>query len=573
MLLSIITRGQECYQLIWSDEFNYTGAPLSADWDYDLGGGGWGNNELQTYTNSRVNSKVENGKLIISALKSGGNWTSARLVTRGKHDILYGRVEVRAKLPVGKGTWPAIWMLSTDWQYGGWPKSGEIDIMEHVGYDPGKVHGTVHTESFNHSIGTQVGKSTMVPDFSTAFHTYTMEWTADKIDLYVDDLKYFTFTNDKTGNYKTWPFDKRFHLLLNIAIGGNWGGAQGIDPNLTQATMEIEYVRLYSKTQIPVITGTTFAVPGDNYKFSVPANPSATYQWTFPQGVEVISGESTSEVTVKWGNTPGDVTAKISASCGTVTTTPKKVDVKSAPTGKLYMVPINGASANPWTVDPSSGNVLSVYDLGSELKINFQVTQPSTNPSISYQLPLVTDFSAFAYMGIKVKVAPEYDPRLLRLDLVDLSGDINQNQIFRINNLVRDGQYHTYISPISSISPFDLSSIKGMRLLVDYGLYGSPATGEFYIKDIFFSADNTVGIMEIDRPQPVKLYPNPAKNFVNIPSNTKFSEMNIQDLTGRTILKIDNPSNQVDISKLETGLYMVSLMSKGKAYFSKLQVL
>jgi len=251
LMILIITmvpgaKSQNCYHLVWSDEFEYSGAPDASNWGYDLGDNGWGNNELQNYTNAPENSTVQDGKLIITAVKNEDKWTSARLVTKNKVDFLYGRIEIRAKLPTGKGTWPAIWMLSTDWEYGGWPGSGEIDIMEHVGYDPGNVHATIHTGAYNGSLRTQVGKSIMVPDYATTFHTYAMEWNADKIDVYLDDKKYFTFNNDKTGNYATWPFDKRFHLIMNIAVGGNWGGSMGIDPDLTEAAMEIEYVRLYS---------------------------------------------------------------------------------------------------------------------------------------------------------------------------------------------------------------------------------------------------------------------------------------------------------------------------------------
>jgi len=233
------------YHLVWSDEFDYTGIPDQASWSYEVGDHGWGNNEIQNYTSSPENAQVSDGKLIIRAIKKNGSWTSARLITKNKVDFLYGKMEIRAKLPIGKGTWPAIWMLPTDWQYGGWPASGEIDIMEHVGYDPGIVHATVHTESYNHVIGTQVGKSIDVPDFSKEFHNYTVVWNADKIDVYLDEKKFFTFSNDMKGNSATWPFDKRFHLLLNIAVGGNWGGAQGIDEDLIEAVMEIEYVRLY----------------------------------------------------------------------------------------------------------------------------------------------------------------------------------------------------------------------------------------------------------------------------------------------------------------------------------------
>ncbi len=239
--------GQEKFNcLVWSDEFDYEGAPNPEKWGYDIGGHGWGNNELQTYTNSRNNSLVKDGILTIKAEKTNGDWTSARLVTKGKGDWLTGRIEVKAKLPEGVGTWPAIWMLPTDWEYGNWPKSGEIDIMEHVGYDFGTVHGTIHTEAFNHSIGTQLGKSIDVENVASEFHVYAIDWEEDKIIWYVDGEEYYRI-NNPGKTYKEWPFDKRFHLILNIAIGGNWGGAEGIDPNLNEATMEIDYVKVYQK--------------------------------------------------------------------------------------------------------------------------------------------------------------------------------------------------------------------------------------------------------------------------------------------------------------------------------------
>ncbi len=232
---------------LWADEFDYTGLPNASKWGYDIGGGGWGNNELQYYTNSLNNAKVEGGNLVITAIKepiNGMNYSSARLVSKNKGDFLYGRIEVKAKLPSGKGTWPAIWMLPTDWAYGGWPKSGEIDIMEHVGYDLNKVHISVHTEAYNHSIGTQRSASINVANATAEFHKYRIDWTPYAVRGYIDDQLIFTFVNEGKG-YSTWPFDKRFHVLLNIAVGGNWGGAQGIDESVFPKSMEIDYVRVY----------------------------------------------------------------------------------------------------------------------------------------------------------------------------------------------------------------------------------------------------------------------------------------------------------------------------------------
>jgi beta-glucanase (GH16 family) len=235
-------------QLLWSDEFETDGLPDPEKWSYDVGGHGWGNNELEYYTKDRLeNARVEDGKLIIEARKEayeGSNYTSARLVTKNKGDWQYGRVEVKAKLPQGRGTWPAIWMLPTKNTYGGWPRSGEIDIMEHVGFDPARVHGTVHTEAYNNTKGTQKGGNRMVTDAMDTFHVYAIEWSAEKIDFFIDDELYFTFNNEG-GDYQGWPFDQPFHLILNIAVGGNWGGQQGVDETIWPQRMEVEYVRIF----------------------------------------------------------------------------------------------------------------------------------------------------------------------------------------------------------------------------------------------------------------------------------------------------------------------------------------
>jgi beta-glucanase (GH16 family) len=231
----------------WYDEFDYSGLPDPTKWGYDLGAGGWGNNELQFYTDSLRNASVANGVLTITAIREdhlGSQYTSARLVSRKKGDILYGRVEARAKLPAGVGTWPAIWMLPTDWEYGGWPSSGEIDIMEHVGYDQDMVHMSTHCEAYYWVLGNQKTAKKKVDGATTSFHLYRVDWTPYAIRGYIDDQLVFTSFNEGTG-YKAWPFDKRFHVILNIAVGGGWGGQQGIDENAFPASMEIDYVRFY----------------------------------------------------------------------------------------------------------------------------------------------------------------------------------------------------------------------------------------------------------------------------------------------------------------------------------------
>ena len=240
------------YTLVWSDEFDKEGLPDKRKWSFDTHGNasGWGNNEAQFYTaNDKKNAFVSGGTLKIVAHKEekhGKQYTSARLITKGKGDWKYGKVEVRAKLPGGKGTWPAIWMLPSENKYGGWPSSGEIDIMENVGYDPDTIVSTAHTGQYNHVMGTQRSGKFGEPTCASEFHTYTLEWDEYGWRTYIDDRPIYEWQNDCTG-YQEWPFDEKFHLILNLAIGGNWGGKYGVDDTIFPRTLEIDYVRVFQR--------------------------------------------------------------------------------------------------------------------------------------------------------------------------------------------------------------------------------------------------------------------------------------------------------------------------------------
>lgn len=259
MACSVKTKKQvpteaENYQLVWSDEFDYSGLPDSTKWSFDTQGNswGWGNNEDQFYTANDIdNAEVRDGLLYINALKeelNGKKYSSARLRTAQKGDWRYGRFEIRAKLPEGRGLWPAIWFLPSDWEYGEWPKSGEIDLMENVGYMPDTILSTVHTNAFNHLKGTQKGDSITVPTCYSDFHVYRLDWDERQMAMFVDDQQVFTF--EKRGSSSDeWPFDKRFHLLLNVAVGGNWGGSKGIDDRIFPQSMVVDYVRVYQKDE------------------------------------------------------------------------------------------------------------------------------------------------------------------------------------------------------------------------------------------------------------------------------------------------------------------------------------
>ena len=267
LLILAVPASAPQWKLVWSDEFDKPGLPDPAKWGYESGF--IRNNEQQFYTRERKeNARVEGGMLIIEARKERfrtpdlnlaandqkrgarsrefAEYTSASLTTRGKVSWTYGRIEVRAKLPSGRGTWPAIWTLGTNSRQVGWPACGEIDIMEFVGLEPGIIHANIHTRKYNHFQKNGKGSQITIADASEAFHVYALEWDAGRLDFFVDDHKYFTYRNEGSGP-DAWPFDHDQYLILNLAIGGAWGGANGIDDNNFPQRYYIDYVRVYQR--------------------------------------------------------------------------------------------------------------------------------------------------------------------------------------------------------------------------------------------------------------------------------------------------------------------------------------
>ncbi len=246
VLLAIMNGYGQKYVKVWGDEFNTPGLPDTSRWTYEQGK--LRNNELQYYTVKRSeNARIQDTVLIIEARKesyAGAAYTSASLISKYKGDWLYGKFELSAKVPYGKGTWPALWMMPTDSEYGGWPRSGEIDIMEYVGMNPSTIYFTNHYEGLNGTGHQQAGSSTFTHQPFNRFVKYTMIWSPDRIEWYLDDVKYYTYS--KTSNDpRVWPFNKMFYLILNYAYGGSWGGQQGVDDTKLPSKFEIDYVRVY----------------------------------------------------------------------------------------------------------------------------------------------------------------------------------------------------------------------------------------------------------------------------------------------------------------------------------------
>ena len=245
------TEYESKFELVWSDEFNQAEIDTNV-WNFETGATGWGNRELQNYTNGE-NSKIEDGKLVITARKVGqrqkrGDYTSSRMTTKGKKEFQYGRFEIRAKVPQGLGLWSAIWMLGSNFPDMMWPHCGEIDILEYVGYDTTLVHSAIHNFS---SFGNTKNKETIqVPDVETEFHNYGIIWDKYKISFYLDNPEnvYYSY-NPEIKDTNTWPHDQPFFFILNVAVGGNWGGKKGVDDSIFPKDFLIDYVRVYQNLE------------------------------------------------------------------------------------------------------------------------------------------------------------------------------------------------------------------------------------------------------------------------------------------------------------------------------------
>ena len=269
MLNALIVRKKPAdprtWKLVWSDEFNYQGSPDPDKWSFNEWPARKVNDEDQTYTRRAKNVRVDGEKLIIEAHMEDFNdakYSSGRIHSQGKGDFLYGKAEIRAKLAAGQGTWSAIWMLPADpyknsttceegedWQGSetcdAWPSSGEIDIMEYVGYDPQTIHGTVHNRAYFFINQQQRKASIEGKNVEDEFHTYSLEWNADDITIFYDGVPYFYYKNQGEG-WQSWPYDQAYHIILNLAVGGAWGRAGGpIDDSIFPARMEVDYVRVY----------------------------------------------------------------------------------------------------------------------------------------------------------------------------------------------------------------------------------------------------------------------------------------------------------------------------------------
>jgi beta-glucanase (GH16 family) len=503
LLYALSGQGQVRYdELVWADEFSVPGAPDARYWSYDLGTGqsGWGNNEVQSYTQNAQNIRQSEGVLIIDALKSGNAWTSARIKTQGKVSFTYGRVEFRAKLPVGSGTWPAVWLLGESITSKGWPACGEIDVMEFVGKTPGIIHGSLHSPS---SFGnTQNTRTQAVPNASTAFHVYAIEWSPEHIRFFVDDNLYYTYA-PAVKTDANWPFKEDFFIIINLAMGGNFGSdpvfetngqRNGIDPALNKATLEVDYVRVYQPFETLAISGPAYVTPGaTGLSFSANQVVEASYSWEFPDGVEIMPGEQDSHVSVNWGQQPGTVRLTMDY-LGQTYTSEWQVRTIAKPEGSPFLWEGFEQPEVLQQLTTQGGNFQ--LSQGTEgLRVEYTITNPSLLPSVTWVPDQGLDLREHPILHTSLKTYNQSQTVSVRIDLEDKNGRITGgNQVFNLLPIISDGEFFDYafdFSPLGGSGPgqVDLSAIAKIRMLVNYGAFGSPGADSLWIRE--FSVRST----------------------------------------------------------------------------------
>lgn len=588
MLLNLQAQS-ECKVLVWSDEFEKAGAPDPQNWTYDIGigEGGWGNREIQSYTKNAENVRVENGRLVINAIKNNaGQWSSARVKSQGRQSFEFGTIEFRAKLPAGSGTWPALWLLGENITQVGWPSCGEIDVMEHVGKTPGKIHGSLHSPS---SFGnTQNTATTTVSDFDTEFHVYSVDWTPESITFRVDGIAYYTYAPNPK-NSDNWPFEGPFFLIMNIAMGGNFGsdpqyetGGQrnGVDPDLEFAEMLVDYVRVYQGlTEAPPIAGDTLIEPfASGVEYSVPVS-GGTFNWSVPDDATLVTGQGTNTITVNWGETPGTIGVEIGGDCGTFTSS-VFVKQKITPIGpSLILDDFEDGDRSRWEAFPGQGNGFELLEENGELRIIYNVSEPGQNPYLRFDIGQPVDLTSLSRMEITARTNNTSGTVNMRADLFDASGiETNASPVFRLEPVVDNGMHHTYSynfmgewgSSFPNAGAFaDSTAVQGFKLYINYGFFGSAGTDTVWLDLVeMVNPLTSTFFHKWEEGQLIKVFPNPASDrvFINTedlsnPLEALEIELFSQDARGVLREKIKNGEFQkeLDLSGLTPGLYFLRI--------------
>jgi len=466
-------------------------------------------------------------------------------------------------------------MLPTDWVYGGWPASGEIDIMEYVGYDPGVVHGTVHTQAFNHSIGTQQGNSINIADAESNFHIYAIEWDQDKIDFFVDDTKYFTFANQ--GDWTKWPFDQRFHLILNIAIGGDWGGAQGVDDNIFPVKMEVDYVRVYQLLDNIAITGNEFVEPdATNEQYQVPDIVDASYNWEVPANASIVSGQGTNSILVNWGSTEDTVKVQLTYD-GNSSELKFPVKLVTITEGDIFVFnDFDDNNTDEIFVNDDGTNSFTFTEFNDELKIIYDVQDADLNPHFTISMDRPVKLTDLQVMQIRFKTHNQSNSVNARIDLVDINGvQTNSSTVFELNPIYSDGEYHLYEFDFednwtSNYPDYGVSvnnnRIQKAIVYLNYGIFGTDnKIDSIWIDYIHIIKDKTLSIERNANLLPIQIFPNPASGILSISSPELFNQIEIYSILGKKVLAYNIEQSkiaEINISSLQNGIYLLKIKTK-----------
>ncbi|MGD1848261.1 MAG: family 16 glycosylhydrolase [Salibacteraceae bacterium] len=568
----------QCNILMWQDEFDGNSLDLTK-WSYQTGDGcpdlcGWGNNELQHYTDRNDNVSVANGMLTITALQEsfmGSDYTSGRIRTIGKGEWTGGRIEARMKLPTGQGLWPAFWMLPTDSYYGGWPLSGEIDIMEIRGHEDNIQHGTIHfgplfpANAFSGTTYTLPSGS-----FSTAFHDFALEWEKDELRWYVDGALFATKKpNSLSGN--PWRFDRDFHLLLNVAVGGWFPGNPDPSTQFPQ-TMEVDWVRVYQNLQDVFITGKE-RLPANSTSqiYSVPAFPNATYTWTAPSGATIVSGQGTREVVVDWGGVSGSMQVEIdNGGCNAVLDLPVEILPLVCKNTILNFETVNHVY---WTGGDGVYTENVVNPGSNSVNASTSVASYERNPAVQYStliysIDLVGNSDRFINGKLAFELDVYTDASVGTEILVQLEDNIEaynpypsgRHSVYQaftsVQNEWETMRFNFTMQPDGSLSDEDINQL----LFLFHPNSNSGTTFWFDNLRIVDTDCAGVGLDEILNTQAVSAFPNPFVSEIQLNFNG-LEAVNLQlfTATGQLVKSMDNvqPSQSIPTHDLPAGVYIL----------------
>jgi beta-glucanase (GH16 family) len=579
----------QCPKLVWADEFD--GNTLnSSNWSHqigdacDMGFCGWGNNELQYYREQ--NTSVKDGILTISARReafASRQYTSSRIRTKNKISVKYGRIESRMKMPIGKGIWPALWMLPENDVYGGWPKSGEIDIMEYLGHEPNKIHGTLHYgQDSPNNRNTSQSFTTNGPGFNEDYHIYAMEWNPTSIKWFIDGYLYSTKTTADLGG-SFWPFIEKFHFLINCAVGGNWPGNPDGNTVFPQE-FKVDYVRVFDLTDQPYLSGNLSVDQGSTQTYTInKPQANSTYTWTIPSDAKITAGAGTNAITVLWGNNSGKVSVEIKNTCSTST---QYVDVKSE-------APLVGGLVFENFDTP--GRITRVFQNGTFVDDFPNPAKTAANNSNlvgQYKRNGSNQYDVLVYDVKDIKNAAEYinGQKVFGIDIYTAAPE-NTQILLQMENKARAagnypiGRHSRFVGTIKKKNEWhkvyftllDQPDVATSNTAIDQFVFlfaSNSFTSDVYHFDNFESLSRTSATDIIDLK--TKIYPNPTNDSVTIESEETIKGAEIYDISGRLVsshLSIDSKVTRLNTSQLKNGVYLLKIFSEKGIGTQKLEVL